>query len=148
MNDAKVSVIYWHEKNYLAIKLYNKLMVHAKEACPTYSTITNWIRALIRGENIQGHASGSKYLVDNKVNALVVVTLEESLFHFVRSLVNIIKIFPIICDDIYTPRVMLYEIYILFFIHFSRFKKLFESNRRSNWTKFSIRRNIIINVTF
>jgi hypothetical protein len=46
MEDAKALVIYWHEKHYSATKMDTKLLVRAGEACPAYSTITNWIRAL------------------------------------------------------------------------------------------------------
>jgi hypothetical protein len=46
MEDAKVLVIYWHEKHYSATKMHTKYLARAGEACPAYSTITNWIRAL------------------------------------------------------------------------------------------------------
>jgi hypothetical protein len=59
MEDAKALVIYWHETHYFATKMYTKLLVRARETCPAYSTITNWIRTLTRGEDIQGHASAA-----------------------------------------------------------------------------------------
>jgi hypothetical protein len=62
------------------MKIYIKLLARAEEACPTYSTITNWIRALIRGEDIHGHASGGGRLPNDRVDNLVVNALEESLF--------------------------------------------------------------------
>jgi hypothetical protein len=58
MEDAKALVIHWPEKHYSATKMYTKLLARAGEACLAYSTITNWIRALTRGEDIHGHASG------------------------------------------------------------------------------------------
>jgi hypothetical protein len=56
MEDAKALVIYWHEKHYSATKVYTKLLVRAGEACPTYFGITNWIRALTRGEDIHRYS--------------------------------------------------------------------------------------------
>jgi hypothetical protein len=94
MEDAKVSVIYWHEKHYSATKMYMKLLACAGEAWPAYSTITNWIRALTRGEDIHGHASGAGRLPDDRVDTLVINALEESPFHSVRSLASTIKIPP------------------------------------------------------
>jgi hypothetical protein len=58
MKDAKVLVISWHEKHYSATKMSSKLLARAGEACSAYFTIMNWIRALTRGEDIHGHASG------------------------------------------------------------------------------------------
>jgi hypothetical protein len=58
MEDAKTLAIYWHEKHHSTTKMCTKLLARAGEACPAYSTITNWIRALTQGENIHGHASG------------------------------------------------------------------------------------------
>jgi hypothetical protein len=123
-------------------------MAHAEEACLTYSIITNWISALIRGEDIQVHISDSGHLVDNRVDTLVVATLEEFSYHSMRSLASTIKISPTTYGDIYIPKVILYEIYISFLIYSSRLKKSLESNRWSNWLKFSIRGNIIIGATF
>jgi DNA polymerase III alpha subunit (gram-positive type) len=46
MEDAKVLVIYRHEKHYSVTKMYTKLLTRAGKACPAYPRITNWIRAL------------------------------------------------------------------------------------------------------
>jgi hypothetical protein len=92
MEDAKALVIYWHEKHYSVTKMQTKLLARAGEACPAYSAITNWIRALTRGEDIHGHASGSGPLPDDRVDTLVINALEESPFHSVRSLASTIKI--------------------------------------------------------
>jgi hypothetical protein len=85
MENAKALVIYWHEKHYPAIKMYIKLLARAGEAYPAYSTITNWIRTLTRGEGIHDHTSGGGPLPDDRVDALVINALEESPFHSVRS---------------------------------------------------------------
>jgi hypothetical protein len=92
IEDAKALVIYWHEEHYSATKTYSKWLARAGEAYPAYSAITNWIRALTRGEDIGGHASGGANLPDDKVDTLVINALEESPFHSVRSLVSTIKI--------------------------------------------------------
>jgi hypothetical protein len=92
MEDAKALVVYWHAKGHPATKMYTKLLARAGEACPAYSTITNWVRALTRGEDIQGHASGGGRLPDERVDALIASAMEESPFHSVRSLASTIKI--------------------------------------------------------
>jgi hypothetical protein len=94
MEDAKVLVIYWHEKHYSAAKMFTKLLERAGEACSAHSMITNWIRGLTRSEEIHGHASGGGRLPDDKVDTLVINALEESPFHSVRSLASTIKIPP------------------------------------------------------
>jgi hypothetical protein len=94
MGDVKVLVIYWHEKHYYATKIYTKLLARAEEACPAYSTITNCIRSLTRGEDIHGHALGGRHLPDDKVDILIINALEQSPFYSVRSLASTIKIPP------------------------------------------------------
>jgi hypothetical protein len=94
MEDAKVLVIHWHEKDYSAMKMCTKLLARAREACPADSTITNWIRAFTRGEDIHGHASGGERLPDDRVDILIINVLEESPFHSVCSLASTIKIPP------------------------------------------------------
>jgi hypothetical protein len=61
--------------------MYTKLLARAGETYPGYSTITNWIRTLTRGEDIHGHASGGGRLPDDRVVILVINALEESPFH-------------------------------------------------------------------
>ena len=94
MEDAKALVIYWHEKQYPATKMYAKLLARGRDRCPAYSTITSWIRNLVRGENIYEHASGGGRLPDDRVDGMVANALEESPFHTVRSLASAIKIPP------------------------------------------------------
>jgi hypothetical protein len=94
MEGAKVLVIYSHEKHYSATKIYTKLLARAGEACPACATITNWIRALTRGEHIHGHVSGGGRLSDGRIDVLVINAFEESPFHSVGSLVSTIKIPP------------------------------------------------------
>jgi hypothetical protein len=80
MEDAKALVIYWHEKHYSETKMSTKLLAYAGEAYPAYSMITTWIRALIRGKDIHGHASGGVHLPDDRVDTLAMNALEESPF--------------------------------------------------------------------
>jgi hypothetical protein len=94
MEDAKTLVIDWHEEHYSATKMYTKLLIRAGEACPAYSTITNWIRALTGGEDIRGYASGGGRLPDEKVDTMVINALEKSSFHSLCSLASTIKIPP------------------------------------------------------
>jgi hypothetical protein len=94
MEDAKTLVIYWHEKQYPATKMYAKLLASSRDACPAYSTITIWIRSLVRSENIYEHTSGGGHLPDDRVDCLVANALEESPFHTVHSLASAIKISP------------------------------------------------------
>jgi hypothetical protein len=90
--DAKALVIYWHGKQYSGTKMYTKLLARAEEACPAYSTMATWIRALTRGEGIHGHASGGGCLPDDRVDTLVINALEESRFHSMGSLASTIRI--------------------------------------------------------
>jgi hypothetical protein len=71
MEDAKALVIYWQEKQSSATKMYTKLFARAGKACPAYSTIANWIRSLIRGEDTDGHPSGGGRLPDDRVDTMV-----------------------------------------------------------------------------
>jgi hypothetical protein len=80
MENAKALVIYWHKKHYSATKICTKLSARAGEAYPTSSTITNWISALTRGEDIHGHASGGGHLPDERVETLVTNAIEEPPF--------------------------------------------------------------------
>jgi hypothetical protein len=74
--------------------MYTKLLARAGEACSANSTITNWITAITRREDIHGHASGVGRLPNDRVDTLVINALEESPFHSVRSLASTIKISP------------------------------------------------------
>jgi histone-lysine N-methyltransferase SETMAR len=94
MEDAKALVIYWHEKQYAATRMYGKLLARGRDTCPAYSTITSWIRSLRRGEDIYEHASGGGRLPDDRVDDLIADALEESPFHTVRSMASAIKIPP------------------------------------------------------
>jgi hypothetical protein len=94
IEDAKPLVIYWNEKHCSATKMYTKLLARAGEAGQAYSTTTNWIRSLTRGEDIQGHASEGWRLPDDRVDTLVINALEESPFRSVRSLTSTIKTPP------------------------------------------------------
>jgi hypothetical protein len=94
MEDTKALVIYWHEKQYPATKMYAKLLARGRDGCPVYSTVTSWIRSLARAEDIYEHASGGGRFPDDRVDCLVANALEESPFHTVRSLASAIKISP------------------------------------------------------
>jgi hypothetical protein len=65
--------------------MHGKLLMRLREACPAYSTITSWIRALSRGEDIKPHASNRGRLPIEIAEALIVEALEEAPFPFVRS---------------------------------------------------------------
>jgi hypothetical protein len=122
MEDTKDLVIYWHETHYFATKKYTKLLARAIETGPACSTITNWIRALTRGEDIHGHASGSGRLPDDSFDTLVINALEESPFHSVRMLASTIKIPPTAGLRHLQPAVMLCETFTLFPICYPWFK--------------------------
>jgi hypothetical protein len=75
-------------------KCSTKSLARDGEACLTYSIITNWIRALTRGEDIHGHAAAGGRLPNDRVDTRVTNALEESPFHSVRSSASTIKIPP------------------------------------------------------
>jgi hypothetical protein len=131
MENTKALVMCWHEKHYPATKIYTKLLARPR-SMPAYSTVTNWIRALTRGEDIHGHASGGGHLPDDRVDTLVINALEESPFHSVRSLASIIKILQQQYGDICTPGDMLCEICTSFPTCYPCLKKGPESNRQLN----------------
>jgi hypothetical protein len=74
--------------------MQSKLLGRAGAACPAYSTITNWVRVVIRGEDIQGYASGGGPFSDDTVGALRPAAVDESPFHSVRSLASTFMIAP------------------------------------------------------
>jgi histone-lysine N-methyltransferase SETMAR len=92
MEDPKSLVIYWHEKGYPAQKMHEKLLARMSPRAPAYSTITNWIRALGRGEDIRERASGGGRVPDERIPTLIAEALTEAPFHSVRSLASTIKI--------------------------------------------------------
>jgi hypothetical protein len=53
MQQARSLVIYWHGKGYTAQKMHAKLSARLDSKVPSYPTVTAWIRALNRGEDIQ-----------------------------------------------------------------------------------------------
>jgi hypothetical protein len=132
MEEVKTLGIYWHEKHYFVTKMSTKLLARAGEACATYSTITNRIRARIRGEDIHGHASGGGRLPDDKVNALVINAFEESPFHSMRSLASAIKMPPTtVWGHLHARGHVARNLYIVPHIS-SLVDKRPESNRKSN----------------
>jgi hypothetical protein len=91
MEDAKSLVTYCHEKGHGALNVYQKLSARQDRAYWAYSTITDSIRRLPRGEDIATHASGSGRLLDAYINILLAAAIEEAPFHSVRSLASAIK---------------------------------------------------------
>jgi hypothetical protein len=74
--------------------MYQKLQVRPVSICPTYSSITNWARALDRWEDISMRASGSGRLPDSTIDFAMTERLEISPFHLIRSLASTIKRSP------------------------------------------------------
>jgi hypothetical protein len=85
MDVAKVLVVYWHDKEYSAQTMYQKLQARSVPICPAYSSATNWVRALDRGEDISMRASGSGCLPDSTIDLTITEELDIYLFHSVRS---------------------------------------------------------------
>jgi hypothetical protein len=71
--------------------MYQKLQARPLLTCPADSSITNWIKALDREEDISMRASGSGRLPDDRINDPIAEELEISPFHSVRSLASAIK---------------------------------------------------------
>jgi hypothetical protein len=53
MQHPRSLMIYWHGKGYTAKKMHEKLSVRLDSTVPAYSTVTGWVRALNRKEDIQ-----------------------------------------------------------------------------------------------
>jgi histone-lysine N-methyltransferase SETMAR len=94
MEHCKHLVIYWYRKGYTADKMHQKLMARAQGIVPGYSTVTNWVRALGRGEDILVRASGSGRLADGELQIRIALALDEEPFHSVRSLAAALKSSP------------------------------------------------------
>jgi hypothetical protein len=92
MEDPKSLVIYWHEKGYPAQKMHGKLLARMDQRGPAYSTVTNWIRALDRGEDIRNYASRGGRVPDERIQTLVAEALTEAPFHSGRSFASTLKI--------------------------------------------------------
>jgi predicted transcriptional regulator len=71
MEDSEALVIYWHEKGHDARTIHRKLSARAGRIGPGYSTVTNWIRRLVRNEDITRRAFGSGRLPDTRIDALI-----------------------------------------------------------------------------
>jgi hypothetical protein len=56
MEDAKVLVIYWYGKQYNDVKMHQKLLARVGKDCPSYLTVTDWVRKLRPGEDIHQSA--------------------------------------------------------------------------------------------
>jgi hypothetical protein len=84
-------VVYWHDKGYSAKIMHQKLQARPVLTCPAYSSITNWIRAIDRREDIAMRQSGSSRLPDDRIDDAITEELEISPFHSVRSLASAIK---------------------------------------------------------
>jgi hypothetical protein len=91
MEQCKHLVVDWYDKGYPADMMHQKLLARTKEAASAYSTITNWIRALERGDDILRRAPGSGRRPVEEIGVLIALALEEEPFHSVRSLATAIK---------------------------------------------------------
>jgi hypothetical protein len=91
MEDAKVLLIYWYGKQYDTVKMHQKLLARVREDCPSYSTVTNWIRKHKHDDDIHQRTSGSGRSPDDHLPAFIVAALEESPFHSGRSLASAVK---------------------------------------------------------
>jgi hypothetical protein len=85
MDVAKVLIVYWHDKGYSAQTMYQKLQARPVPICPAYSSITNWVGAVDRGEDISMRASRSGRLPDSIIDLAITEELDICLFHSVRS---------------------------------------------------------------
>jgi hypothetical protein len=92
MEAAKALVIYWRGKQYSGQEMATKLCGRARGTYASRFTITNWRRALERGEDIQHHRPGGRRLHDERLDVLITTALETSLFHSVLSRASTIKI--------------------------------------------------------
>jgi hypothetical protein len=78
MEPAKTLVMYQHKNHHGAVMIYQKLSNPTDRAYPAYSTITDWIRRLHRGEDVTNRASGSGRLLNEHINILITTALEDS----------------------------------------------------------------------
>ena len=85
-------VIYWHSKDLNAIQIYQKCCKNFPDESIHYSSITNWIRKIKRGENILVRKIGSGPLSDETIDLKIYSALNEFPFHSLRSLSTCLKI--------------------------------------------------------
>jgi histone-lysine N-methyltransferase SETMAR len=83
--------VYRYEKGESAMKMHQKLLARNQATCPAYSTVTNWIRSLERGDDIFERASGSGRRPNEELIGLIFAVLEQEPFHSVRSLATAVK---------------------------------------------------------
>jgi hypothetical protein len=57
--------------------MHQNLLPRVGDDYPSYSTVTNWIKKLERGEEIHQRASRSEYSPDDRLPFLVATALEE-----------------------------------------------------------------------
>jgi hypothetical protein len=60
--------------------MYQKLLVPGRGVSPAYSTLTNWIRAFDREEDIFSRSSVSGRRPDVEIDVLIADELDESAF--------------------------------------------------------------------
>jgi hypothetical protein len=88
---AKVFVIYWPDKSHNATRIYQKLSTRLCHMLPAYSTITDWLRKVERGDDITRRASAMGRLPDDRIDTLIASALEQCLFHSVITLCSTTK---------------------------------------------------------
>ena len=85
-------VIYWYSKNLKPNDIYKKCCKNFGEDNVHYSTITDWCRKLLLGQNILVRKTGSGLSTDNFIDPLICDQLEQMPFHSVRTLSTTLKI--------------------------------------------------------
>jgi histone-lysine N-methyltransferase SETMAR len=92
MDHAKSLVVYWHSKEYSATTIKEKLDAHLASEAPSYSTITNWLCALARGDDIQTRRFSPGRAPHFENDALILDCLHMYPFSSVRSISTHTKI--------------------------------------------------------
>lgn len=85
-------VVYWHSKNKNATDIHRKLCKYFPYEKISYSTITDWIRKINRGEDIFERKTGSGRISDLQIDQRILNALNEMPFHSIRTLSNQLKI--------------------------------------------------------
>jgi hypothetical protein len=79
------------QKSHYATRIHQKLSTRLGHTLPAYSTITDWLRKLERGDYITQRAFGSGRLPGDRLDALIMSAFEQCPFHSVRTLYSALK---------------------------------------------------------
>lgn len=91
MKHVKHLVIYWLDKGHNPTEIHRKCTAHFPDCTPSYSSVTNWVRALERGEDILTRKEWIRKSPDERIDELILQALEDQPFHSVRTLSATIK---------------------------------------------------------